>query len=242
MVLLQGGSQAEWTYSPGPTQLGCLRLRWTGGLCPAPPPVCPPPTGSTEFPERPRAGWSFKASLDAPTLLAVGEGQGMGVCFPQERDSCILEDHSIIQGLRDGGRLTITHRGTNKFVCRLTAAHRKYRLTDMNTHRLHTESPGHGSHTLTAAQGDLILQASSPTASDPTRRTQSDTEIGSYQATVDSLTSLPTDSQPHPREPPGKSHTDSQPHTKYTDKSDFIQPTLYTGPVSPVHASRFRWP
>lgn len=152
MVLLQGGSQAGWTCSPGPTQLGCLRLRWISSLCPAPPPIYPPPTGSTEFLERPRAGWGFKASLDAPGLLAVGERQGMGVCFPQERDSCILRDHSLIQGLRDGARLTITHRGTNKFVCRLTATHRKYKLTDMNTHRLYTDSPGHSSHTLTAAQ------------------------------------------------------------------------------------------
>lgn len=63
----------------------------------------------------------------------------------------------------------------------------------------------------------LVLQASSPTTLDPTQRTQSDTGIRSHQATVDLLTSQPTDSQPHPREPPSKSHTDSQPQSTQTN-------------------------
>lgn len=91
----------------------------------------------------------------------------------------------------------------------------------MNAHRLHVGSPGHGSHTLPAAQRDLVLQTSSPTAPDHTQKAESGTGIGSHRTTVDSWTSWPTDSQPH---------------TKRTDKSDFTQPTAaYTGPVPHTH-------
>lgn len=64
-------------------------------------PSCPPPTGSREFPERPGAGWGFKASLDAPTLPAVSRRRVRDGAFTspqQERASCRLSGHNRIQG------------------------------------------------------------------------------------------------------------------------------------------------
>lgn len=139
-----------------PNSTGILEAQEASVL--APPPTCSPPTGSTEFPERPGAGWGLKANLDAFTPFTVGGGQAMKCLLLQSRREtpAHLGGHSPTQRL--------THRGTNKLASRLIATHTDctWRAQAMVV----THSQQHG--------------VSAPTASDPTWKAQSDTGIGSH--------------------------------------------------------------
>lgn len=219
------GSRTGWTWGPGPPLLSCLRPWWTKGLCLGPSTHLSTPHREHRIPGKAKSWLVFKANLDAPTPSAIGSGQGMGCLLPHSRRE--TPPHSApCRGSEIEADLPSP---TEIQTCKQTHSHthRIYADKYEYTQSAHGE-PGHGSHTLTATQNDLVLQTSSPTASDNTQKAERGTGIGSHRTTIDSWTSWPTDSQPH---------------TKCTDKSDFTKPTTsYTGLVSHTHTSTFREP